>query len=260
MSSFEGKVAIVAGGARGLGCRAAEDLASEGAKVVIADTNNELGLEVERRLGIDRAIFVEHDVRDPQACASVICKAEARFGTPDLLVNSAISINGASLLELNLDAWQRTLDVGLTGTFLMAQAFARSAVRAGRKGAIVNLSSVAAFNPYGGAGAYSTVKAAIIHLTELMALEWAPHGIRANVVAPGTIETPLTAYLKDPEVRRARTATIPLGRIGQPEDVSNAILFLLEDRSDWITGATIAIDGGFTNSLMNHVPGRNWAK
>ncbi|UPJ71853.1 SDR family oxidoreductase [Bradyrhizobium sp. 187] len=260
MQRFKGKVAIVAGGARGLGGSAAEELAREGARVVVADTNRELGTDLAESIGRGRATFVEVDVRSPDACANAIAAAERSFGPPDLLVNSAISINGAALLELDLEAWNTTLNVGLTGTFLMAQAFARSAAGSQRRGAIVNLSSVAAFNPYGGAGAYSTVKAAIVHLTQLMALEWAPHRIRVNAVAPGTVETPLTAYLKDPDVRRGRTATIPLGRIGQPLDVAKSILFLLSDDADWITGSTLAVDGGFNNSLMNHIPGRNWSK
>ncbi len=258
MGRFVGKVAIVAGGARGLGRRVSEDFVQEGGKVVIGDVNEPLGRELAARLGAENALFVELDVQDGAACARIVEQTVTTFGAADCLVNSAISINAGSLLDLPLDRWRRTVDVGLTGTFLMAQAFARHRVATGRPGAIVNLSSVAAWNPYGGAGAYSTVKAAIVHVSELMAIEWAPYGIRVNAVAPGTVETPLTAYLQDPEIRRLRAESIPLGRIGQPEDVSSGILYLLSDQASWVTATTLTIDGGANRSLMNHIPGRNW--
>ena len=260
MQRFKGKVAIVAGGARGLGERVAEEFVKEGGRVIIGDINLELGKDLADRLGPAKALFVKLDVTDPLQCRNAVEEAKRAFGSLDYLVNSAISINGAALLDLSLDKWQKTIDVGLTGTFLMAQAFARHLVETGIPGAMVNLSSVAAFNPYGGAGAYSTVKAAIVHASELMAIEWAPYRIRVNVIAPGTVETPLTAYLKDPEIRRQRSETIPLGRVGQPEDVSHAILFLLSDAASWITAATLAVDGGVNMSLMNHIPGRSWSQ
>lgn len=260
MKRFEDKVAIVAGGARGLGGRVAEDFVAEGGRVVIGDVNAELGKELAARLGREKALFVDLDVTNPSQCERIVEAAVQSFGSPGYLVNSAISINGASLLELSLDKWQQTINVGLTGTFLMAQAFARHRVKEGKPGAIVNLSSVAAFNPYPGAGAYSTVKAAIIHVSELMAIEWAPHGIRVNAIAPGTVETPLTAYLKDPEIRRQRSETIPLGKVGQPDDVSRGILYFLSDDASWVTAATLAIDGGVNMSLMNHIPGRTWSR
>ena len=93
-----------------------------------------------------------------------------------------------------------------------------------------------------------------------MAVEWAPHGIRVNAVAPGTVETPLTAYLKDPEVRRQRSEGIPLARVGQPGDVSPAILYFLSDDADWVTASVLAVDGGVNKSLMNHIPGRAWGR
>jgi NAD(P)-dependent dehydrogenase (short-subunit alcohol dehydrogenase family) len=260
MSRFQGKVAIVAGGARGLGGRIAEDFVEQGGRVAIGDVDGTLGAELAAKIGEERAVFVQADVTDSAQCMSIVDAAWSRFGSADCLVNSAISINGGELLDLPLEKWQRTVDIGLTGTFLMGQAFARRSIAAKQKGSIVNLSSVAAFNPYGGSGAYSTVKAAIIHLTELMAIEWAPYGIRANAVAPGTVETPLTAYLKDPEIRRLRSETIPLARVGQPEDVSPAVLYFLSDDAAWVTAATLAVDGGVNMSLMNHIPGRTWSK
>lgn len=213
-----------------------------------------------REVGQRQGCFCRYRRNRPAQCANVVDVAWKEFGSLDYLVNSAIAINGGELIDLPLDKWRATIDIGLTGTFLMGQSFARRMVSARRKGAVVNLSSVSAFHPYGGSGAYSTVKAAIIHLTELMAVEWAPHGIRVNAVAPGTVETPLTAYLKDPEVRRQRSEGIPLARVGRPGDVSPAILYFLSDDADWVTASVLAVDGGVNKSLINHIPGRTWGR
>ena len=145
-------------------------------RVAIGDVNAGLGSELAAKLGKDKAVFIGADVTDPAQCADAVDAAWKEFGSLDYLVNSAIAINGGELIDLPLDKWRATIDIGLTGTFHMGQAFARRMVSAKRKGAVVNLSSVSAFHPYGGSGAYSTVKAAIIHLTELMAIEWAPRG------------------------------------------------------------------------------------
>ena len=128
----------------------------------------------------------------------------------------------------------------------------------GRSGAIVNLSSMAGVQPYGMSGAYSTVKAGIILLTQQFAIEWARKKIRANVICPGHTETPLTAYLKDPEVKRGRSEATPLGRVGQPEDIAHGICYLLSDEADYITATRLDIDGGMLQSIFNHLPGRTW--
>jgi 3alpha(or 20beta)-hydroxysteroid dehydrogenase len=141
----EGKVAIVAGGARGLGEKFAEDFVGQGGRVAIGDVNAGLGSELASRLGNDKAVFVDTDVTDPAQCANVVDVARKEFGSLDYLVNSAIAINGGELIDLPLDKWRATIDIGLTGTFLMGQAFVRRMVSAKRKGAVVNLSSVSAF-------------------------------------------------------------------------------------------------------------------
>ena len=162
-------------------------------------------------------------------------------------------MNAKPLIELSETEWRKTLDTGLTGTFLMSQVFAARLGQENKPGAIVNISSIGGQHPYGGAGSYSAAKAGIILLTEQMALEWAQYGIRVSAVAPGTIETPLTAYLKDPDVRESRREAVPLGRIGQPADISNGILCLLSDEASWVTAPMLTIDGGVTRSLFNHM-------
>ena len=175
---------------------------------------------------------------------SALEMAQSAFGGLDFLVNCAISMNAKPLIELSEAAWRKTLDVGLTGTFLMSQVFAGRLIQANKPGAIVNISSIGGQHPYGGVGSYSAIKAGIMLLTEQMALEWAQYRIRVNAVAPGTIETPLTAYLRDPEIRESRREAVPLGRIGQPADISNGILYLLSDEASWVTATTLTIDGG----------------
>jgi NAD(P)-dependent dehydrogenase (short-subunit alcohol dehydrogenase family) len=256
--SFDGKTLIVTGGARGIGAEVARQFVRAGGRVGIGDLNIELGRALARELGDDKALFIPVDVTREGDCQAFVEQVIARFGPLDALVNSAIAINAGSLLEVSVDDWKKTLDIGLTGTFTMARTFVRAMKPTLRPGAIVNLSSVAAFNPYSGTGSYSTTKASVIHLSELMAIEWAPLGIRVNAVAPGTVETPLTAYLRDPAVRQARIDTIPLKRVGQPEDVAGAVLYLLSDAASWVTASTLVIDGGVNASLMNHIPGRAW--
>ena len=227
--------------------------------MVIGDVNGDLGKKLSRRLGATKAKFIELDVSRSTDCKQAVEAARSAFGGLDFLVNCAIAMNAKPLIELSEAGWRKTLDVGLTGAFLMCQAFAAHLVRDKRPGAIVNISSIGGQHPYGGAGPYSTVKAGIVLLTEQMALEWAQYGIRVNAVAPGTIETPLTAYLKDADIRESRREAVPLGRIGQPADISNGILYLLSDDASWVTATTLTIDGGVSRSLFNHMKGRKWS-
>ncbi|MFJ9762010.1 SDR family NAD(P)-dependent oxidoreductase [Streptomyces sp. NPDC101149] len=258
MSSFIGKTAIITGGASGIGQRVAEDIVAQGGNVVIGDVNVALGKKLASKLG-SHGSFVELDVSRGADCSLAIETAVSTFGGVNFLVNSAIRMAAKPLIELSETDWRKTLDVGLTGTFLMSQAFARHLNKKGSPGAIVNISSIGAQHPYGGSGPYSAVKAGVTLLTEQMAIEWAEHGIRVNALAPGTIETPLTTYLKDPEVRESRTRAVPLQRIGQPADISNGVLYLLSDSASWVTATTLTVDGGVTKTLFNYLKGRGWS-
>lgn len=254
---FDNKVCIVTGGARGIGAKTAEMFVTQGGSVVIGDTNRELGEGVVKQIGA-KARFLAMDVTRPESCQKAVDLAVAEFGAVDCVVNSAIRMAPGLLKDLSLDDWNTVIEVGLTGTFLMCQAAARWMIAEGRPGAMVNLSSIGGVAPYGMSGAYSTVKAGVIMLSNHMGLEWASKGIRVNSVLPGHTETPLTSYLKDPEIKKARSAVTPLKRVGQPVDIANAILFLLSDEADYITSSTLGVDGGLAVSVMNHLPGRKW--
>ncbi|MFN0301706.1 MAG: SDR family NAD(P)-dependent oxidoreductase [Burkholderiales bacterium] len=257
MARFTDKAVIVTGGARGIGAMTAERLVAEGGQVLIADTNETLGAELARRLG-PAARYLKVDVTDPESCRAAINVAVRDFGGLYGLVNSAIRMAPGALKDLSLADWNAVINVGLNGTFLMSQAVGRWLIEHDRKGAIVNLSSNGGLSPYSMSGAYSTTKAAVIMLAKHMGLEWAPKGVRVNVVCPGHTETPLTAYLQDPEIRRGRSEVTPLKRIAQPIDVANAILFLLSEEASYITASALNVDGGLSVSVMNHLPGRKW--
>ena len=258
MSRFDGKICLIAGGARGIGAKTAEMFAEEGGRVVIGDVNQDLGHELAGRLGAGTAVFQSLDVTNPEDCRAAVDRSVLEFGGLDALVNCAIKMDPGPLLDLSLESWKLVVDIGLTGMFLMCQASGRWMIEHGRPGTIVNLSSNAGIVPYSMSGAYSTVKAGIIMLSEQLALEWARKKIRVNVVCPGHTETPLTTYLQVPEIRKGREEATPWGRVGQPEDIAHGILYLLSDEADYITATRLDIDGGLTKSIFNHMPGRKW--
>ena len=169
MSSFAGTTTIVTGGARGIGERIAEDIVAQGGNVIIGDVNRDLGEKLSSRLG-GKAKFIDLDVSRSSDCSRAVELAQSALGGLHFLVNAAISINAKPLIELSETEWRKTLDVGLTGTFLMSQVFAGCLIQANKPGAVVNISSIGGQHPYGGAGSYSASKAGVILLTEQMAL------------------------------------------------------------------------------------------
>ena len=257
MARFEDRVCIITGGASGIGAETARRYVRDGGRVVIGDVDEVLGGAIADEIG-DAAAFAPIDVADPASCASGVAFTVATFGRIDGLVNSAIRMGPAPLEDLSLADWNKVLDVGLTGTFLMTQATGRWWIENETPGAVVNLSSTGGLQPYNLAGAYSTTKAGVIMLSRQFGLEWAKHQIRVNAVCPGHTETPLTAYMRDPAVKQARADVTPLGRVGQPEDIAEGILYLMSDAASYVTASTLDIDGGMARSLFNHMPGRKW--
>lgn len=254
--SLEGRVAFVTGGATGIGEGIARLLADAGAAVTIGD----IDLVGARRVADDiGGTAVEMDVTDVERAAEVIGAVEGI----DLLVNNAGTfLEAGSILDQSEASWRHSIDVNLAGVFNCSQPAARSMVAGGRRGAIVNISSVDGLLPCLGTG-YDSAKAGCIHFTKSLAVDLAPHGIRVNGIAPGNVPVPTLQKIHSGELpplwpvdsstsglmgpmMRLRSANIPLGRKGTPEDIALAVLFLASAASSYVTGHTMVVDGGWT--------------
>jgi NAD(P)-dependent dehydrogenase (short-subunit alcohol dehydrogenase family) len=248
MGRVEEKVALVAGAGGGIGGAGAEGLGREGAAVICADANT-AGAEATAariRAAAGRATALGLDVRDRSTVEAAVAAAVSEFGRLDVLLDCAGVSQTAAFLDLDPGEWDRIIAVNLTGMFHLGQAAARQMVRQGGGGSIINVTSQLAEVARPDRAAYVASKGGGRSLTHAMALELAPHAIRVNAIAPGPTLTGLTrASYADPERRRATIAQIPLGRMGQPEDIVGAILFLASDESRWVTGSTVTVDGGY---------------
>jgi NAD(P)-dependent dehydrogenase (short-subunit alcohol dehydrogenase family) len=248
------QVAIVTGGASGIGRATAVRFAEEGADVLVADVGVAGGEETARdvRATGRKAWFVQTDVTDPGSVQQMVMACIEHFGAVDILMAAAgiARAPGARpsepVIDLPLAHWQRVLDVNLTGIYLTNQAVARWIVAAGRPGKIVNVASGAAKWPIPGNAAYSVSKAGVWMLTKVLAAELARSRIRVNAIGPGVIDTPMTAEIQEDEARLAATLRrIPLGRLGEPRDIANTALFLASDESDYFTGEILHPSGGW---------------
>jgi NAD(P)-dependent dehydrogenase (short-subunit alcohol dehydrogenase family) len=270
---LKGKVAIVTGGANGIGRACCERFSEEGAAVVVADLLEEPGIAtVEHLRGAGgQAEFVPLDAVDADANDALAARAVEFFGHLDVLVTAAgISHAGyrsgdrdadarmlataaeslanpaRALTELGIDEWQRVIDVNLTGTFLAVRAAARVKVDAGRGGSIVTIASIAAKHPEAGPASYAVSKAGVWMLTKHAARSLGSSGIRVNAIGPGFIETNMTRILGDlPAAREALLTAVPLGRIGLPREVADTAVFLASDEASYHTGEILHPDGGF---------------
>jgi NAD(P)-dependent dehydrogenase (short-subunit alcohol dehydrogenase family) len=254
--NLSGRVAVVTGGGGGIGRATAASFARAGAKVAIID-RDEKGLETTRAelraLGAD-PVVVPCDTTDEKSVAAAATAVETSLGACGILVNTAAILRSGGLDALSLAEWNTTIAVNLTGYFLCAQMFGQQMRKLGR-GSLVHVASVAASNAQGFSGAYSVSKAGVVMLSRQLASEWGPHGIRSNVVSPGLVVTPMSQQFYDtPGVTERRTAVIPMRRIGAPQDMADAILFLASDRASYVNGDEIVVDGGFTRTIMNLVP------
>ena len=245
---FTGKSALVTGASSGIGRATARALGGEGARVVCAGRRTdrlEQTIEAIRAAG-GEAVAAAGDVRDEAVCGYWVETARERFGGLDLLVNAAGVIGPGTLADTAPAEWDRVMDSNLRSVYLLTRAATPELIR--RKGAIVNISSVAGLRPYPGITAYCVSKAAVDQLTRCVALELAPHGVRVNAVNPGVVVTELhtvTNAVPDYAAFLERSkSTHPIGRAGQPEEIAALVLFLLSDEAGWITGATMSIDGG----------------
>lgn len=249
---FEEQGVLVTGGGSGIGQQVCYLAAREGARVAVADIDLEKAQataeEIRRTNGA--AFSYQLDVTDPQGVADFIDTAASELGRLDALVNSAGVREIRSVLDLPYEEWQRVISVNLSGTFLPSQAFARHVVNSGGKGRIVNLASTLGLVAAPNRAAYTASKHGVVGLTKQMALELGESGIRVNAVAPGVIRTPLTeSYFHDSEKEQAVLALHPVGRVGSPDEVAAAILFLADPTNDFITGSVLKVDGGWTTGM-----------
>jgi NAD(P)-dependent dehydrogenase (short-subunit alcohol dehydrogenase family) len=245
MSSAPQKVALVTGAARGIGLAVAKKFLAEGWRVALLDIEADLLWSTAEALASSgNTLGLNCDVPDASAVASALAEVERRFGRLDALVNNAGIAVFAPLLETSLEDWRRVLEVNLTGPFLCTRA-AVPLMRKHGAGAIVNITSISAVRASTLRSAYGTSKAGLAHLTKQLAVELALFGIRVNGVAPGPVETAMAKAVHTPEIRADYHDAIPLNRYGLEEELAEAIFFLCSDRSSYITGQILAVDGGF---------------
>jgi glucose 1-dehydrogenase len=240
------RVAIVTGAGGGIGRAIARRFAAEGAAVVVADIvaegATETGALIEESGG--RARVVTMDVTRRDQVDALVEEAVDAFGRLDILVNNAAILGRTPLLDITDEVWERFMSVNLKGPFLCSQAAARWWVKQEAKGTIVNLASVESSIAFPEQVPYATTKGGILMMTRALALDLAGYGIRVNAVGPSTVDSH-GRYANNAEMRAEYEALHPLGRLGRPEDIANAVLFLASDEADWITGEILHVDGGY---------------
>lgn len=239
---LEGKVAIVTGGAQGMGAAHVKRFIEEGAKVVFTDINEELGQALATELG-ESAKFVKQDVTNEADWTNVVEQTEAAFGTIDVLVNNAGISMSKPLLEMTENDYRKIVEINQVSVFLGMKAVVPSMTKNG-KGSIVNISSMNGL--VGGAVGYTDTKFAVRGITKAAALQLGHLDIRVNSVHPGVIETPMVTQGDAVEVIKEFAKHIPMKRVAKPEEVSNLVLYLASDESSYSTGSEFVIDGGLT--------------
>jgi NAD(P)-dependent dehydrogenase (short-subunit alcohol dehydrogenase family) len=256
-----GKVAIVTGGASGIGAATARQFARHGALVLLTDTNTALGKTVEADIvnSGETALFAPQDVRDEAQWAAIVALAEKTYGRLDILCNIAgisgrdprLNIQtthtaGPRLGDQTLEQWDQVMAVNATGVFLGTKAAIPAMQRAGG-GSIINISSICGIVGSHADAAYHASKGAVRLFSKAAAIQYAPDKIRVNSVHPGFVDTPMTQPgHSNPEIARKRIEATPLGRFGTPDDIAAGCLYLASDESSWVTGSELVIDGGMT--------------
>ena len=255
---------LVSGGSSGIGAaaclRIAEAALARGVKPMIAvcghkqTTSQEEVVRSIQSMG-GTAIALVGDLGDTSVPGQLVEAAVAELGGLDALVANAGTANPGAICDLSLEDWDNMFSVNLRSAWLLAKESYPHLKRS--RGAACFTSSMSGQQPHAGSGAYSPSKAALTMLAQTLALEWAPDGIRVNVVSPGMTHTSMTEKMyADPQIKKAREAIIPLARIGEPTDIANVIEFLVGPLSGYVTGQDICVDGGFSKSILSHIPGR----
>lgn len=247
MSKLVGKVALITGGARGIGLATAQALGKEGAKVVVADIDADAVRQAATQLQAEgvEACSIACDVGDKAQVHAAVAEAVGRYGGLDIAVANAGIVRSADFLDMSETDFDAVLRVNLKGTFLTGQAAAKQMVAQGRGGVIVNMSSVNGITAIPTIAAYNASKGGIDNLTRCMALALAPHKIRVNAVGPGSIMTDvLQSVVTDKEAMGRVLSRTPMLRVGQPSEVASVVCFLSSNDSSYMTGQTLYVDGG----------------
>ena len=264
---FQGKVAIITGGAKGIGAATARRFAADGARVVIADIDDAAGSALAAELGAGGTLYVHADVTNEEHVVAMLTSAAERFGGIDVLVNNAATTTGTALADADLSAWQRDQDAVLKSVYLCTRHALPHLLKRTPGASIVNVTSVNGMMAIG-QDAYSAAKAGVISLTRTVAVTYGPRGLRCNVVAPGTVRTTIgvspggvnpggvnpggvspgdgPARPPEPSHFERVAALYPLRRVAEPEEIAGAIAFLASDDASFITGANLVVDGGLT--------------
>lgn len=253
---------VVTGAGGGIGRAVAHSLAKQGARLVLLDRDRaslDETVDSLRRLGSETVLALTCDVSSETSVHEAAKRSLAEAGPCNVLVNNAGLLRPGSLDTLPLADWNALLSINLNGYLLCSQAFGQQ-MRGKGGGAIVHIASISGSHPQARSGAYSVSKAGVLMLSRQLATEWAADGIRSNVVSPGLVETPMSReFYATPQIREKRSAAVPAGRIGAPQDIADAVLFLASRRASYVTGEEIIVDGGYSNMLMNLIPRPGYA-
>lgn len=251
-----GRVCVVSGAGSGIGAAMAQGLVAVGAKVALLDRDAAAARRVAEPLtqGGGHAVAIECDIADEAAVAAAAAQVRSQLGACDVLMNNAGMLRPGTLETVSIAEWNAVLAVNLTGYLLCSREFGKDMLERGR-GSIVHVASIAALHPQTRSGAYSASKAGVLLMSRQMAAEWGPRGVRSNAVCPGMIRTGLSArFYAEPGLEERRAAVTASRRVGEPIDIANPAIFLASDRSDYMNGAEIVVDGGLDCMLMDMVP------
>ena len=246
---LKGRTAVITGASRGLGKAMAIGLAKNGAHVVITDVLDTTDAVEEIKRFDDQAIGLNVDVTNASDVEKMVKKTVDLFGSIDVLVNNAGILKTANAEDFSEEDWKQVIEVNLTGLFLCAKTAGKQMIKQ-KSGKIINISSIAGLSGYASSAPYSASKAGVISLTKTLAAEWGKHNVIVNAVCPGVFATDMTEdYLKDEQFQNMIQSNVPLGRYAEPEEIIGTIVYLASNASDYMTGHSLVIDGGWVAGL-----------